>query len=312
MKRILSLAVLAALFLGCNPQADAQPAPDDATAERKARILENLKFLFPQLQPHSVVMGDFEPSDIPGLETGSFVINGQQVQNFLVTADDKQLFLLASEPMDVSRTADEIAAAMAERKAEEARQARERHVALEAAVAGMPIRGNPDAPVTIVEFSDFQWPYCSRAFSTVETLLEKYPNDVKLVYLHYPLPNHPWAKPAAIASVCAAEQNTDAFWALHDGYFQNQRSITTTNVIEKSKDFLVNTPLDMVAWAACADNPSTEEYKAAAASVEDALAMGRRFGVSGTPGFFVNGYFLNGAKPLSDFEAIIAQVKSDL
>ncbi len=312
MKKLLISAMLAFLVLGCSsPQANGQ-ATDETAEQRKERILTNLKFLFPQLQEHDVVMGELEASGIDGLEQGSFVINGRQTQKFLVTADDKQLFLLAADPLDVSRTSEELAALQTEQEAAAAREAQERGAELAQAVAGLPVRGNPDAPVTIVEFSDFQCPYCARAYNTVEEVLAKYPDDVKLVYVHFPLPNHPWAKPAAIAAVCAAQQNDGAFWTLHDGYFENQGSINPGNVIEKSKAFLDGADIDLDAWAACAGDAESEAYQGAEAAVEGALQMGNKFGVSGTPGFFVNGRFVSGAQPLETFEALISQAKQDV
>ena len=79
-------------------------------------------------------------------------------------------------------------------------KAAEKRDKLNESIVGLPARGNPEAPVTIVEFSDFQCPYCARGASTMDQLLEKYPNDVKLVFKHFPLGFHKWAKPAAIAS----------------------------------------------------------------------------------------------------------------
>ncbi len=312
MKKLPFTAMLALLILGCSsPQANGQAA-DEPAEQRKERILANLKFLFPQIQQYNVVMGELTPSDIEGLERGSFTINERQTQQFLVTTDDKQLFLLAAEPVDVSLTSEELAALVAEREAAAAREARERGTELAEAVKGLPVRGNPEAPVTIVEFSDFQCPYCARAYNTVEEVLAKFPEDVKLVYVHFPLPNHPWAKPAAIASVCAAQQDPVAFWALHDGYFENQRTINPDNVIEKSKAFLDGAGIDLDVWTACAEDTESVAYQGAAAAVEGALQMGSKYGVTGTPGFFVNGRFVSGAQPLEAFEELITQAKQDV
>ncbi|MEO1085893.1 MAG: thioredoxin domain-containing protein, partial [Acidobacteriota bacterium] len=173
------------------------------------------------------------------------------------------------------------------------------------------MRGNPDAPVTIIEFSDFQCPYCTRGAQTVEQILEKYPNDVKFVFKHFPLGFHPWAKPAAVAANCAANQNQDAFWTLHDKYFEHQKELNVENVMAKSKEFLGGSGLDMATWSACAENQESAEYKAAAALVDSDMNLGKSLGVTGTPGFFVNGTFLNGAQPLAAFEPLIQQAKSN-
>ena len=313
MKKILSWALLGVLLMGCNTQVNGQASDssDDPTEERKARILENLKYQIPQLRELYVVMGDLTESDIEGLEKGSFTVNGQQGYQFLVTTDDTQLFLLAADPIDVSMSEEAIAAAMQEEKEAAAREAAARSEELMTFASGMPIRGNPDAPVTIIEFSDFQCPYCARGFTTIEQLLEKYPDDVKFIYLHFPLGNHPWAKPAAIASVCAAQQDGEAFWTLHDNYFRNQRSLNPGNILEKSEEYLAGSGIDMSTWSTCAGDTGSEAYQGASMAVESAMATGSKHGVTGTPAFFVNGHFLNGAQPLETFEEFITQIKED-
>lgn len=278
---------------------------DDLRADR---ILENLKHEFPQLQDIEVEMQALEPTDVSGLSRGSFLIGGQQTQEFLIT-DDDQLYLVAAGPIDVGRTEEELAALQAEARAAEAAEALRRQAELEELAAGQPVRGNPEAPVLIVEFSDFQCPYCQRAAATVDELLEKR-DDVRLVYLHFPLPNHPWARPAAIASACAANQDDDAFWTLHDAYFENQRQLSPTNVIARSRDFLAGQTLDMEVWKTCAEDETSAAHQEAAAFVDAATELGRQLGVTGTPGFFVNGHYLNGAKPLEDFEAVVEQAKA--
>ncbi|MFQ5569316.1 MAG: DsbA family protein [Rhodothermales bacterium] len=313
MKQFVFSALCAVLILSCSLPAHAQSetTPDDPVAQRKAKILDNLKLEFPQLQEYPVEMIQLEPSAIPGLDQGSFLINGTQLQKFLVTSDDTRLYLLAADAIDVSRTSDEIAAIIAEQKEAALRQARERNAELMEVVAGWPVRGNPDAPVTIVEFSDFQCPYCSRGYTTVEQILQKYPQEVKFVYLHFPLPNHPWAMPASIAAVCATHQDPEAFWTLHDSYFENQKQITPGNIIEKSKAFLAETGIDMATWSTCAEDTESEAYKEARTTVENSMAAGQRFGVTGTPGFFVNGRFVSGAQPLETFDALIEEARQD-
>lgn len=304
------LTVLALFALLLAPLAGVALAQDDGaqavdnSQERKQRILLNLQDYFPQLAQAPVTMGDIEGSAYPGLELGSFTV-GNQDQSFLVSKDDTQLYLVAGEPLDVSRSTTEIQAA-------KAAEAEERTAALAGVIDGEPMRGNPEAPVTIIEFSDFQCPYCKRGFDTVEQILEKYDGDVNFVFKHFPLDQiHPWARPAAIASVCAEKQNGDAFWTLHDAYFENQSALNAANVVEKSREWLSGAEIDLDAWATCAGDASSEAYKAAEAEVQADLEKGQELGVSGTPGFFVNGQFLNGAQPMSAFEPIIAQATAD-
>lgn len=299
MKHITFLTVFALTLASFAAGAPAAAQGDDA---RKERILTNLEHQIPQLRQVNASIDDIEPTDIEGLEQGTLVINGQP-RPFLVTTDDSKLWLLAGEAVDVSRTTEEI-------QSEQAEQEAERTETLAQAIAGDPVRGNPDAPVTIVEYSDFQCPYCAQGYETMEEVLEKYPNDVKFVFQHFPLTRiHPWAKAASIAAVCAAEQDEDAFWTLHDAYFDNQGDFNVDNVVEKSKEILADSGIDMAAWESCAGDESSEAYQAAETQVEADLAEGQELGVSGTPGFFVNGEFLNGAQPISAFEPLIEAAK---
>ena len=122
------------------------------------------------------------------------------------------------------------------------------------------------------------------------------------------MPNHPWAKPAAIASVCAAQQDDDAFWTLHDSYFRNQQTIDPSNVLAMSREYLSESGLDFDVWSTCAGNAESEAYQQASNAIDNAMATGGTYGVSGTPGFFVNGRFINGALPLETFEEVIDEI----
>jgi protein-disulfide isomerase len=304
MRHLTALAVLAVLLVVAAAPAVAQETGSAAQDDgRNARILANLKFHIPQLAQMDPTIGSIEPTGIEGLEEGTLIIQGQP-RPFLVTSDDAQLWLLATEAYDVSRDVAELQTEQAEREAR-------RKDELAAAIEGDPVRGNPDAPVTIVEYSDFQCPYCERGYQTMEEVLEKYPEDVKFVFQHFPLTQiHPWAMPAAIATECAANQSDEAFWVLHDAYFQNQKALTPANVAEKSKEFLAETGIDLAQWETCVTDADSEAHQAARAAVEADLAKGQELGVTGTPGFFVNGEFLNGAQPLSAFEPLIQAAKS--
>ncbi len=283
-------------------------APAEAQGDRKARILGNLELNMPQLAEMSPTMGDITPSGIEGLDQGTFNVRGRPY-SFLVTTDDKKLWLIQGEAMDVSRGEAEIKAELAKREEEKKKEAAERLEKIAKSVEGRPFRGAEDASVTIVEFSDFQCPYCSRGANTVEQILEKYPDDVKFVFAHFPLNFHPWAKPAAIAANCAGNQDHDAFWTLHDAYFENQKTLKPDTVVAESKKYLDGSEIDMVVWEKCAGDTSSAEYQAEAAKVDADMAFGQSMGVSGTPGFFVNGEFLNGAQPLQAFVPIIEKAK---
>ncbi len=307
MRRLLTVLFLTTLALTLGQTV----LGEDDDQARKDKILVNLKHKFSQLEKANVTMGEIKPSAYGSLDEGSFSMNtgrGQQVQKFLVASDDSALYMI-SDPIDVSMSAEEIQVAQAKKEAEESAKAAARNVELAALAEGQPFKGNADAPVTIIEFSDFQCPYCSKAANTVEQILKKYPEDVKIVFQHFPLGFHPWAKPAAIASECAAAQDGDAFWSLHDKYFENQKALNPGNVLAKSKEYLKGSTIDMEKWSTCAENKESDEYKDASAAVDAAMKAGQKHGVSGTPGFFVNGTFLNGAQPLSAFEPLIEAAK---
>lgn len=164
-----------------------------------------------------------------------------------------------------------------------------------------PVRGNPNATVTIVEYSDFQCPFCARAYTTLEEqVLKEYGDKVRLVYKNFPLTNiHPWAESAALATACARQQKPEAFWKLYDFLFQNQKDISADNVKEKSVGVLREAGADADAFAACFDNKAA--MPAVKADEQEAAALG----VRSTPTFFVNGRKLEGAVPFEQFKPVI-------
>lgn len=286
-------------------------AQDMDPVTRKSLIMENIKFNLPQLEQYSLRLTDLEESGIPGVQTGQLIINNQQAQNFLVTSDNKQ-FYFVGEAIDVSLTTQQIADLVAEREAEALAQARQNHAFLNDAFADFPVKGNPDAPITIIEFSDFQCPYCARALPGVREIMERYPDDVRLIYVEFPLESlHPWARSASVAAVCAANQSQDAYWNLHDDFFANQGTIDTNNVLARSREFLADTGIDLSTWSTCAEDTASSAHQAAQDKVTSAQGIGQQLGLTGTPGFFVNGRFYNGVQSVEDFEAHIAQAKAD-
>jgi protein-disulfide isomerase len=167
----------------------------------------------------------------------------------------------------------------------------------EVAIAGAPIRGPENAPVTLVEFSDFQCPYCARAQPTLLKVMEAYPDQVKLVYKDFPLPQlHPQAPKVAEAARCAGEQ--DSYWAYHDALFEDAKDLTP----DKLKRYAADLKLDTAAFDACLDSG---KY---AAAVQKDMAQGAQLGVNSTPSFFINGRFLSGAQPFSAFQTLIDEV----
>jgi protein-disulfide isomerase len=158
-----------------------------------------------------------------------------------------------------------------------------------------PSRGPADAPVTLVEYTDFQCPYCSRVQPTLRQLLDRYPGLVRHVFRHLPLSMHRQARLAAEASLCAADQ--DKFWEMHHWMFANQRTIDRETIDAHAEEL----GFDMEAFAACIDN------KTHAADVKVDLAAAASVGITGTPGFTINGRLLTGAQPYGEFAKVIEE-----
>ena len=164
-------------------------------------------------------------------------------------------------------------------------------------VAGSPVRGKVDAPVTIVEFSDFQCPFCHQVIPVLERVLARHPHDVRLVFKHMPLSRiHPQAEPAARAAIAAQKQGK--FWAMYDALFAlEEEAWESDKIIE---DTAKKVGLDMARFAA--DLNSEETRMALAKDMMDA----QNADVTGTPTLFING------KPMQDrsedaFESMIAE-----
>ncbi|MDH3210852.1 MAG: thioredoxin domain-containing protein [Myxococcales bacterium] len=157
-----------------------------------------------------------------------------------------------------------------------------------------PSMGPAAAAVTIVEFSDFQCPYCQRALSVLRELRERYPNDVRIVYRHFPLDAiHPYARTSAEASLCAHDQGK--FWPYHDKLFGNPGALTGDDL----RRYAAELELEIDRFEQClAERPHRE-------TVETDAAAGSLAGVTGTPAFFVNGIFVEGAQPASTFAELI-------
>lgn len=159
-----------------------------------------------------------------------------------------------------------------------------------------PFTGDENAPVVMIEFSDFECPFCGRFFNeTLSQVEEKYINTgkVKFVYRDFPLSFHPNAQKAAEAGECANEQGK--FWEMHDMIFENQSAIAVANL----KTYAANLGLNTGQFNSCLDSGKYAD------EVASDVADGTAAGVSGTPTFFINGQILVGAQPFSAFEQVI-------
>jgi len=162
-------------------------------------------------------------------------------------------------------------------------------------LGGAPSIGPDTAPVTLVEFSDFECPYCARAHGILQKLRELYPDTLRIVFRDFPLAQHPQARGAAEAAECANEQGK--FWAFHDLLFDNQNALGSEDLLRYAK----TAALDEAAFQACLS--SDRPKKAVRAHETD----GKRYGVDGTPALFVNGVKLIGLLPLPLLRILIDQ-----
>ena len=162
-----------------------------------------------------------------------------------------------------------------------------------AEIKGAPLKGAKDALVTIVQFSDFQCPFCSRVEPTIDQIMKEYAGKVRVAWRNLPLPFHNNAKPAAIAAAAAQQQGK--FWEMHEILFKHQQALGAADLEKYAEELKLNMPK----WkAAIASKKLAEEVDAEAAA-------GGKIGARGTPAFFINGRFLSGAQPFERFKSLI-------
>ena len=159
---------------------------------------------------------------------------------------------------------------------------------------GYPSLGPDDAPITIVEFSDFQCPFCRRFHDeTYQALLDAYPNQIRFVYRNLPLTSiHPAAMPTAIASLCANDQG--AYWDFHEKLFSSE-TLDEPTFIQYAADLNLNVD----EFTACLSSGKHDDF------IQKDMDFSLNLGVQSTPTFFVNGLAIVGAQPLSSFQQLI-------
>jgi len=162
-------------------------------------------------------------------------------------------------------------------------------------INGSYYKGFKDAPITIVEYSDFQCPYCSRGWQVMKQVEEDYVKSgkVKIIFKNFPLSFHPQAQPAALAALCAGEQGK--FWEFHDKLFANQNLLGDSLYSQTATEL----KLDLAKFNSCYQS---QKYLS---QINSEMKDGQSKGISGTPGFLVNGQAVIGAQPYSVFQQII-------
>jgi protein-disulfide isomerase len=161
--------------------------------------------------------------------------------------------------------------------------------------ADAPVLGPADAPVTIVEFTDYQCPYCQQAQQYVDRVMDAYKGKVRLVYQEFPLEGHAQAKPAGRAARCAGEQGK--FWEMHTSMLRTPGSFDSADLQNRATGL----SLDATRFNACI---TSDKYDGV---IQKAIDSGRSIGVSGTPTFFLNGRSFSGAQPFEVFERMIEE-----
>jgi len=226
-----------------------------------------------------------EPAEIPGWKKGHLeAALGEQKQDvpFYVSNDGRYLF--RSDVVDL--TIDPFQAVMQKIKLD-----------------GAPSRGPADAKVTVVEFSDFECPFCARAWEIFEKeVYPQYGDKVRFVFKQMPLTQiHPFSEDAAVASMCALQQGNDQFWKLYNGLFAAQNEITKENLPAKVEEIATAAGLDVPKLKECL--ASRKSIDAVRADQQEAAAVG----VNSTPTFFVNGRRVQGAQDANAFKQALDQ-----
>lgn len=162
------------------------------------------------------------------------------------------------------------------------------------------IRGNKNAPYTLVEYSDFQCPYCGRGFQTVEDLRKKYGSQLRFIYKNMPLPMHPQSMPAAEYFEAVALQSRPKAWLFHDKMFRNQSRLGPEFYKQTIKELGLNV----------AQAEKDAKSKRVQDLIQTDIKEAEKFGFTGTPGFLLNGIPVRGAYPAEKFISIIDRLKS--
>ena len=276
MRKLSSLVVI--LLLGAIAAAgqtssggNSAPAATSYGAAVRKNIEAYLRNLYAWGPEFQVTVGPLKDGGAAGLlETTARVVTGDQKDSakIFVSRDGKYMF--RGEMADLSK--DPLAEVRAKLQTQNA-----------------PSTGDPKAPVTLVEFADFQCPTCRQLHDLLRTTLPRYP-QVRLVFKDFPLSNlHTWARTAALAARCAYNQDPKVFWPLYDRIYDDQEIISTENAWQKMLDYATQAGLNGDSFKSCM--VSTEAAKA----VDDSFANGQALEISSTPTIFVNGRRMVGA-----------------
>jgi protein-disulfide isomerase len=239
------------------------------TGEFPVLMTTDGKFLI--INSEIIEISKFKDSKLAGFKEGSFLMGGRQNVPIFISSNGKYL-ALGTEIYDT--TVDP-----------------HKEIMEKISLKDVPTKGAENAKVVIVEYSDFQCPFCKRGKDMLPQILKEFNGKIKIAYKQLPLQNHNWAKPAAIASLCAYQQGNDKFWAYHDKLFDSQKDITLENSNEKFNQYAKELGLDTKKFDACLKSKEVQ------AEVENQMKEATSVGVQSTPTFVVNGMIVPGANP---------------
>jgi len=287
---LLNLLVFSAL-LGAGCKAQTSSGSGALAAETVHRISSEIRSHYNVPPQVDVAVSAPQPSDVNGYDkivvtfsSGSHSTN----HDFLISKDRKTLANL--ETFDISKD-----------------------LMSKIDVAGRPVRGNAGSKVTIVNFDDFECPFCSRMHATLfPGLLKEYGDRIKIIYKDYPLVEiHPWAMHAAVDGNCLAAQSNEAYWDFADYVHGNQRTISGksvpeafTNLDQAARDQGAKYKIDQEKLNACVKKQDESGVRAS-------MAEGDKLGVDSTPTMFINGERLSGAVPEQQMRSLIDRALAD-
>jgi len=244
-----------------------------AYALDKAKLVEHLKETYPMPPGITIELGTPKKSEVPSFDVieVKFSAGGKSQSEQLFVSKDGRFYLLG-DFKDISVNPD---------------NERMKLIDLKASA----FRGDKNAPVAVVEYTDFQCGFCRVGYEMmVKRIMKDYPKKVRWYYKSLPLVSiHPWAEPAAMAVECAGKQGGGKLWKLHDIFFEKQREISSANYEDKLQAFVKEAGLDKKKFDSCYDKQET------LAKVNKDTDEAARMGISGTPAFVVNGHLVSGA-----------------
>ena len=275
MKVTLKLPLLASFVLTAAGAPAQQPAAASSTAPSKTQksVEAFLRNYYALGSEYTITVGAPKPVGASGLSEVAIDVkspDGSDTVKMFLTADGRYLIRGEVNDLTVNPLAENIA---------------------KFDLKDAPVLGNPKAPITIVEYGDFECPVCRNFHDAVRGILPKYP-QAKLIFKDFPIDQiHPWARTGALAGRCTYQQNPQAFWKMYDLIYDNQDLVSAANAYDKMVEFAGQAGLNTDTFKSCLSSPQ------AAAEVNASLENGKLLNVRSTPTVFVNGRPLNGADP---------------